>query len=71
MANTYLITLDANEAKRVSDTINDGQVLGIDSVISATSHSFDKLLEYLQSLHYFKSEKVAVISENRVVEMVE
>lgn len=69
-AKTYLITLDENEAKSVNNKIKNGQVLGLDEVITATSSEFDDLIEYLRTLDYLKPEKVEVISGHRIIESV-
>ena len=70
-AKIYLITLDHKEAKSVNNKIKKGQVLGIDSVVTATTSSFDELLDDLKSLNYFKPEKVEVVSGRRVIESIE
>ena len=67
-AKTYLITLNAAEAKNVNTKIKNGQVLGIDSVIVATNKYFDELLEKLRPLNFYKPEKVDVILGQRIIE---
>jgi hypothetical protein len=56
-AKTYLITLNDSEARNVNTKIENGQVLGIDSVITAIKTDFDKLLEDLSSLTFYKPKK--------------
>lgn len=67
-AKIYLITLNHSEAKNVNKKISNGQVLGIDSVITATTIAFDDLLTTLKSLHFYKPETIEVISGHRVIE---
>jgi hypothetical protein len=70
-AKTYLITLNDSEAKNVNTKIENGQVLGIDSVITTTKPNFDKLLEDLSSLTFYKPKKVEIISDHRIIEPME
>lgn len=70
-AKTYLITLDENEANNVNKKIQNGQVLGINSVVTATSSKFDEVLKFLKTLHYIKPEKVEIISGHRIIDIAE
>jgi hypothetical protein len=70
-AKTYLITLNDSEAKNINTKIENGQLLGIDSVITATKPDFDKLLEDLSSLTFYKPKKVEIISGHRIIEPME
>lgn len=70
-AKTYLITLNDSEAMNVNIKIKNGQVLGIDSVITATKKDFDKLLEELSNLTFYKPKKVEIISGHRIIEPME
>lgn len=49
-AKTYLITANAEEAKRVNKKIRDGDVLGIEQVVFAFGRDMDNLIIFLQGL---------------------
>ena len=67
-AQTYLITMNEAEANSVNGKINTGAVLGIDSVVTASSSSFDGLLSNLQKLDYIKPPSVRVITSNKIIQ---
>lgn len=66
-AKSYLLTLDAKEAKRESKKLITGDVLGLDAIVVATSHDFDKVIETLKTLEFKTPEPVEVISASHVV----
>lgn len=65
---SYLITLQKGEAATVRKKIREGQVLGLDDVILATSESFDELIHELSGYTYIKPPRVEVVSSTRIIE---
>lgn len=66
-AKNYLLTLDEKEAISVKNKILDGDILGIDEVIVATSDEFNELVDNLKLRTLITPEKVDVISAVNVV----
>ena len=64
---SYLITLEANEARNVKEKIKTGDVIGLDDVIVATSSEFDQLVSDLKEYMFEEPPTVTVIESNQVV----
>jgi hypothetical protein len=64
---SYLITLDSVEAKSVKSKIKSGDVIGMDDVIVATGHEFDKLISELKVIKMTEPPSFKVIETNQVV----
>lgn len=63
----FLVTLEENEAKSVKAKIKSGDVIGLDSVIVATSNDFDDLIKELKSYQFSEPPTVKVIDSNQVI----
>lgn len=63
----FLITLEENEAKSVKAKIKSGDVIGLDSVIVATSNDFDELIKELKEYKFSEPPTVKVIDSNQVI----
>lgn len=66
-AKSHLITLEENEAKSVHGKILSGDVIGLDSVVVATSKEFDVLVEELKSYTLTEPPTVKVIESNQYI----
>lgn len=66
---SYLITLDAREAKSVQEKIKTGDVIGLDNVIVATSDDFNYLINDMKSLKFEQPPTVKVIESSQVITM--
>ncbi len=64
---SYLITLEANEARSVKAKIKTGDIIGLDDVIVATSDEFDTLIRELKSYEYSEPPTVKVIESNQII----
>ena len=64
---SYLITLEKGEATIVRKKIREGQVLGLDDVILASSESLDGLIHELAGYTYIKPPRVDVVSSTRIL----
>lgn len=64
---SYLITLNAKEAKSVNKKIQTGLVLGLDKVVVATEPSFDELIDELKTMHFYRPDKIDVLISSRVI----
>lgn len=64
---SYLITLNAKEAKSVNKKIEKGLVLGLDKVVVATEPSFDELIDELKTMHFYRPDKIDVLISSRVI----
>ena len=64
---SYLVTLEANEAKSVQAKIKSGDVIGLDNVVVATSEDFNKLIEELKSYTFSEPPTVKVIESNQII----
>jgi hypothetical protein len=64
---SYLVTLEANEAKSVQAKIKSGHVIGLDNVVVATSEDFNKLIEELKSYTFSEPPTVKVIESNQII----
>jgi hypothetical protein len=61
------VTLEENEAKSVKAKIKSGDVIGLDSVIVATSNDFDELIKELKAYQFSEPPTVKVIDSNQVI----
>jgi hypothetical protein len=64
---SYLVTLQANEAKVVKEKIKSGDVIGLDNVVVATSHEFNELIVELKSFVFSEPPTVKVIESNQII----
>ena len=64
---SYLLTLEENEANSVSQKIKSGDVIGLDSVIVASSPQFDDLILNLKKFELKDPPTVKVIESTQVV----
>lgn len=64
---SYLITLEANEAKSVETKIKSGDVIGLDNVIVATSDAFNTLIKELKTYQFSEPPTVKVIESTQVI----
>ncbi len=64
---SYLVTLEANEAKSVKAKIKSGDVIGLDNVIVATSNEFNGLVAELKTYQFSEPPTVKVIESNQVI----
>jgi hypothetical protein len=66
---SYLVTLEANEAKSVKAKIKSGDVIGLDNVIVATSNDFNDLIDELKTFQFSEPPTVKVIESNQIITM--
>ena len=66
-AKSFLITLDAKEAKTVNKKIKNDLALGLDEVVVATAPEFNKLIKTLKSFTYIAPPKVDVLTSKRII----
>jgi hypothetical protein len=64
---SYLVTLEANEAKSVKAKIKSGDVIGLDNVVVATSNDFNDLIEELKSYKFSEPPTVKVVESNQII----
>jgi hypothetical protein len=64
---SYLVTLEINEAKNVKAKIKNGDVIGLDNVIVATSNDFDALIDELKTYQFSEPPTVKVIESNQII----
>ena len=64
---SYLVTLEANEAKSVQAKIKSGDVIGLDNVIVASSNDFNELIVELKSFQFSEPPTVKVIESNQII----
>lgn len=64
---SYLITLEANEARSVKAKIKSGDVIGLDDVIVATSEDFNQLILELKEFELSEPPTVKVIESNQII----
>jgi hypothetical protein len=64
---SYLVTLEANEAKSVKAKIKSGDVIGLDNVIVATSNDFNDLIAELKTFQFSEPPTVKVIESNQII----
>jgi len=63
----FLVTLEEKEAKSVKAKIKSGDVIGLDSVVVATSDEFDELIAELKKFHFSEPPTVKVIESNQII----
>lgn len=66
-AESYLLTLDKTECNAVNSKILNGDVIGIDKVILATSKEMDSLIKELETLNLKKAKTIEVITAQSIV----
>ena len=64
---SFLITLNEEEAKSVAGKIKKGDLLGIDRVIVASVPEFDDFVKELQELELIEPDKITVIEAAKVL----
>lgn len=64
---SYLVTLEANEAKSVKAKIKTGDVIGLDNVIVATNNEFNDLVLELKAYQLSEPPIVKVIESNQII----
>jgi len=64
---SYLVTLEANEARNVKEKIKTGDVIGLDKVIVATSNEFNELINELKEFKFSEPPTVKVIESNQII----
>jgi len=67
-AESYLITLNSQEAVSVNEKIKNGDVIGIDKVIDANSNEVNHFVAMLQKLELTKSVKIDIIHAMSIVD---
>lgn len=60
-AQNYLLTMDIDEANSVSDKIKNGDVLGLNQAILATSEEFDGFIEELKKKTFISPGSIEII----------
>lgn len=66
-AQTYLITLDHDEAAKLNENIDHGVLFGIDKAIVATTSDFDTLISDLKTVTITKAPTFEVIKDPKTV----
>lgn len=66
-AKSYLLTLNAVEAKNINSKIKEGKVLGIDRVYVASEPEFDDLVEELKSFSLVEPPAEPVVESSRII----
>lgn len=66
-AENYLLTMDAGEADLVSDKIKNGDVLGLNQAILATSEEFDEFIEKLKKKTLISPGAIEIIKASSTI----
>ena len=66
-AKSYLLTLNAVEAKNINSKIQEGKVLGIDRVYVASAPEFDDLVEELKGFSLVEPPAEPVVESSRII----
>lgn len=66
-AENYLLSLDNVETQSVKQKIHNGDVMGINNAILATSAEFDEFVEKLKTKQFMTPEKIEIISCTRII----
>lgn len=66
-AESYLLTMDREEADSVSKKIETGAVLGLNKAVLVSSEDFDKFISNLKSKTFISPGSVEIITASRVV----
>lgn len=65
-AQSYLLTLDAREAKATKAKIPEGLLIGLDDVIDCNTKQIDELVTKLKRMKFCESTKIDVVTGNLV-----
>jgi len=65
-AQSFLLTLEQTEAKRVQEKIPQGLLIGLDAVIDCNTEQIDELIERLRTFDFCESTKIEVVEGNLV-----
>ncbi|MBQ3629291.1 MAG: hypothetical protein IJS43_07080 [Bacteroidaceae bacterium] len=65
-AQSYLLTLDAREAKATKAKIPAGLLIGLDDVIDCNTEQIDELITQLKGMNFCESTKIDVVEGNLV-----
>lgn len=66
-AENYLLTMDCSEAASVSEKIKNGDVLGLNKAILATSDEMDKFIDTLKAKTFVSPGSVEIIKASRII----
>ena len=66
-AGNYLLTMDCSEAASVSEKIKNGDVLGLNKAILATSDELDKFIDELKEKIFISPGAVQIIEASRTI----
>ena len=66
-AENYLLTMDINEANSVSDKIKNGDVLGLNQAILATSEEFDDFIDKLKKRTFISPGSIEIIKASSTI----
>ena len=66
-AENYLLTMDINEANSVSDKIKNGDVLGLNQAILATSEEFDDFIDKLKKRTFISPGSIAITKASSTI----
>ena len=66
-AENYLLTMDINEANSVSDKIKNGDVLGLNQAILATSEEFDDFINKLKKRTFISPGSIEIIKASSTI----
>jgi len=64
---SYLVTLEEHEAKSVMEKIKNGDIIGLDGVVIATSPEFDDLIGELKGYEFSEPPTVKVIESSQII----
>lgn len=65
---SYLITMDENEARHIQEKVLSGDVIGINEVIYAASDKFNEFIERLKTHKFEKAGSVEIVTAGVTVE---
>lgn len=65
-AKNYLVSLASEETENLKAKIRQGELLGINEIISANTNEFDELVDKLSNIHFIKPSKVDIITGNLI-----
>lgn len=60
-AKSYLLTLSSDEANSVNQKIENGAIIGLDSVVDCNTDDIDLLIATLKQMQFKESEKIDVV----------
>ena len=64
---SYLLTIDASEARSVKEKIKNGYVMGLDDAILATSPSFNSLIDELHQANLINPGSVDILTAEKII----